>query len=118
MANRAFLLFVFTTLLAGMAYADDSAKLPSNKASVVLPLLGKLSSTSPPKLDEIEKILGQPGAEISNAGALHINYKLDDNTDVNVVIHDLPNHEVIAIVVIGPGKKEEVLYAQPLKVSK
>jgi hypothetical protein len=118
MVKRAILLLVLATMvLADMACAGDSPKLPSSKADVVIPLLRKLSTTAQPTLDEVEKILGPAGVELSNAGGLQIHYTLDDKTDVGVEVYDRPGHEVIAIWVVAPGKKMENFYVRPLKYS-
>jgi hypothetical protein len=105
--------FLTMMVLAGMACAADSTKLPSSKASVVLPLLKKLSATAHPTLDEVGKILGPPGVEISNAGGLQIHYTLDDKTDVGVEVYDRPGHEMISIWVEEPGGKIQNLYVRP-----
>jgi hypothetical protein len=98
-----------------VGYADDSAKLPSNKASVVLPLLRKLSASDHPTGDEIEKILGPPNVEIGMAGGLQSHYALDDKTDVGVEIYGDAGHALISLWLVLPTGKREDLYERPLK---
>lgn len=120
MARRTIFPLVFAMVaLAGMARADDSTQLPSSKASVVLPLLKKLSTTAQPTLDEVEKILGPSRAHtaVSMAGGLTFYYTLDDKTQVGVEVYDRPGHELIAIWADAPGKKMENIYVRPLKDS-
>ena len=108
MAWRAILPFVLATVLfAGMARADDSAGLPSSKASVVLPLLRKLSTTPKLTLEEVEKILGPSRTHITvgSAGGLTSYYTLDDKTQVGVQFYDRPDHELICIWAMAPGEK-------------
>jgi hypothetical protein len=129
MIKRAILLLVLATaVLAAMACADDSTKLPSSKASVVLPLLKKLSTTTQPTLDEVEKIMGpsRTRTTVGMAGSLTFYYNLDDETQVGVQVYDdaakfmkapRPGHELICIWALVPGKKMENLYVRPLEYS-
>jgi len=98
-------------ILAGSLEAEDVPKLPSRKASVVLPLLKQITSKNGEA--EIKKILGNPDDEKGGAGQAQCRFFLDDKTVVQVSIWELIDHSKVGIyqiTVLKPGKAWEVVY--------
>jgi len=103
-------------LLPVMVCADDAAKLPSRKASVVLPLLQQFSPKDSPKsvLDQIDKILDE--ADDDEGGGprdrFHVEryYGLDNKTQIIV---GFVNDKFEGISVCLPGQMWKELYHSP-----
>ena len=119
MAPRAILLLVFVSILsAGMVRVDAAPKLPSKKASVVIPLLEKLDiveNTSPrDAMDQMQKILGTfLAGDVSGFGShRHIQYTwiLDDQTNI-CMTYD--SGKLVAIDAHIPGNGLKTFYPKP-----
>ena len=119
MAARAILLcavIIFSSV--GVAHADDAPKLPSQKASVVIPLLDKIKDGDGP--GKIWEILGQhnliPLGE-SGAGQTPLHCVLDDGSIVFVTVWSIPGHGdgIVSIDLRRPGKSGEPIYPRPAK---
>ena len=124
MAFRAILLLALLTFLfADICRADDATKLPSRKASVVLPLLIFSPQDSPEKvLERINKILGQ-AADVGESGGPSNNfwndhrYLLDDKTIISVSTRitrsDAGIRSRLGVAICKPGQTWKTLYIQP-----
>jgi hypothetical protein len=99
------LLTVLAFLSAGVGHADDLPVLPSQKASVVLPLLRKIKIGD--DMSKVRQILGdnlQPNT--SGVGQIQWYCTLDDGSVVHVDEEFKPTgHVVGAIDVAGAPKK-------------
>jgi hypothetical protein len=113
------LVSLWAFLFAGNIHADDLPTLPSNKASVVLPLLYQISSKDSPTsvLERIRRVLGEPNGE---AGGPRRNFwetfqfELDDKTQIEggwrtnyetgVILH-------MTVTVHAPNSEPKVLYS-------
>jgi hypothetical protein len=122
MATRAILLIavvIFSSVV--IAHADDAPKLPSQKASVVIPLLEKIKSSGDPT--KIYEILGlaHVGAMDqglfpsgpSGAGQTPLRCILDDGTIVDMQVWSIPGHGngIISIGLKRPGGATEQIYS-------
>jgi len=113
MAARAILLVAVAIFsFAVIAHPDDTSTLPSQKASVVVPLLEKIKGgDSPGKIDDI---LGRgliPSGP-SGAGQTPLRCVLDDGSIVDVQVWSIPGHGdgIISISLKRPGKATEQIY--------
>jgi hypothetical protein len=116
MAAREILLIVL--LLPVLAFGEESPKLPSNKASVVLPLLERFSpKDNSPKaiLNGVRNILGPTGLGMGGGPDGHqwrtFYYFLDDGTEVSVSVCDLKGFEN-GIRIFIPGKPMKVVFSR------
>ena len=117
------LLALLTLLSADICRADDAPKLPSRKASVVLPLLIFSPQDSPKNvLERINKTLGQ-NDDIGESGGPSNNfwedrcYLLDDKTIISVSTRitrdDAGTRSRLGVAVHIPGQPWKTLYVQP-----
>jgi hypothetical protein len=114
MAARATFLIVLAAFLsARIALADGRQPVPSNKASVVMPLLNGITANESPKsvLTQIDTILGKNVLiSAGGAGGGHVDrrYVLDDKTEIVVVAF---NDGRLDVWIDTPGQKQKVLYS-------
>ena len=117
------LLALLTFLSADICRSDDAPKLPSRKASVVLPLLIFSPQDSPKNvLERINKILGQ-NDDIGESGGSSNNfcenhcYLLDDKTIISVSTRitrdDAGTRSRLGVAIRIPGQPWKTLYVQP-----
>ena len=125
MASRAILLIALA-LFSTIAYVDGASEFPSRKASVVVPILRKLSPEYLPEahtvdqfrelrsrtLDQIGKILGRPDRQVKiNIGyTMAYCYDLDDKSFIAVIISEVRLESVTLRVA---GKSPDFLYISP-----
>jgi len=118
MATKAILLVVLAAILfTGIVLGDNAQKLPSRKASVVLPLLAKFSpqNNSPQEImKEVEAILGhadsgEVGGPVGNQWRTY-DFTLDDGTQVTVGGW----HEYVVRIFVS-GHPVNIVYPKPVK---
>ena len=105
-------------LLPVLAFGEESPKLPSNKASVVLPLLERFSpKDDSPKaiLEGVREILGSSRNVMAGGPDGHqwrtFYYFLDDGTEVSVSVCDLKGFGN-GIRIFVPGKPMKVVFSR------
>jgi hypothetical protein len=121
-AARAIFIGLIVFVFSGNIHADDPQKLPSRKASVVLPLLRQLtirdtsyfSHDSP--LSEIDKILGPADSGLADSRGATFSYWLDDKTEITVYFRTDQTTGPRSTVTLArfeahaPGKNTEIFY--------
>lgn len=99
MTVRAVLLIALAAFLfTGFVRAGNAPKLPSRKATVVLPLLKQFSQKD--TYPKIEEILGKPDMDIGSGIYIYV-FRLDDSTSITVGTAD--RNSVFGISRTGHG---------------
>lgn len=118
MSARACILVAIIAIIFGTnIQADDGARLPSRKASVVLPLLNKIGDKNSPEevVKRLKSVLGEPDSGVESGAVTRLRdtdyYWLEDHTEI---IADYINNRLTGVSILLPGQTVwKVLYTHP-----